>query len=240
MFSRKYQWHLVLAAGLVLGGAAPAHAADEAQSALIVAHGTGEVRVRPDAVRVDLGVEARATTLEEARRQVNGSMQHVLDAIHRLELPDLVVETRQISFNPVYDTQRDGTLPAIIGFSAGNHVQVTARSIPEADLADRAARVVDAALSAGANSVGGVDFFLADSSHAEDEALTLAVQHAESDAQTMAQAAHVTIVGPTWIEESFTSSPPRSLAMAAALVSTPIEVGDLVIQSNVTAKFAFR
>jgi uncharacterized protein YggE len=236
MFSPKYLRHLLLAAGLVLGGAAPAHA-DEAQSALIVTHGSGEVHVRPDAVHVDLGVEGRAATGEEARQQVNGSMQHVLDAIHRLDIPDLAIETRQISFNPVYNSPRDGSPAAIVGFSASNHVVVTARSIPEADLAARAARIVDTALSSGANNLGGIDFFLADSSHAEDEALTLAVQHAEAAAQTMAQAAHVTIVGPTWIEESFAGAAPRAMAMA--LVSTPIEVGDIVIQSNVTARFAF-
>jgi uncharacterized protein YggE len=209
---------------------------------LIVARGNGEVRVRPDAVHVDLGVEARDASLEEARRQVSTAMQHVLDAIKRLELPDVAIETRQISFNPVYSSPRDGSAPAITGFSASNHVQVTARSIPDEDLAARAARIVDAGLSAGANNVTGIDFFLADSSHAEDEALTLAVQHAESDAQTMAKAAHVIIIGPTWIEESYAGPMPRAMgmAMAAPMVATPIEVGDLVIQSNVTAKFAFR
>jgi hypothetical protein len=240
MFSRKHPRHLVLTAGLLLGGIAPAHAAEDTERSLIVAQGTGEVHVRPDSVRVDVGVDAQAATMEQARRQVSTAMAHVLDALHRLDLPDLTLSTRQIRFNPVYSTPTEGHPQVITGFAASNHVLVTAKHAPEDALADQSAHIVDAALTAGANDVGSVDFFLADPSHAEDEALTLAVQNAEKDAQTMAQAAHVTITGPTWIEQGSASGVPRGVLLEAALVSTPIEVGDIVIQSSVTAKFAFR
>jgi uncharacterized protein len=242
MSSRKVPRHLLLVAGLALGVSAlePARAAaDESPGSVIVAHGSGEVHVRPDSVRIDVGVEAQAATLDQARTQVSTAMAHVLDAIHALNLPGVTVETRQVRFNPVYGEAREGHPPAIVGFSADNHILVTARHAPDAELAARSARLVDTALNAGANAVGSIEFFLADSSHAEDEALTLAVANAESDAQVMAQAAHVTIGGPVWIEESSASRVPRSLAMEAALVSTPIEVGDVTIQSSVTAKFTF-
>jgi uncharacterized protein YggE len=57
----------------------------------------------------------------------------------------------------------------------------------------------------------------------------------------MARAAHVTITGPVFLEEASATRVPRALTMAAApLASTPVEVGDIVIQSSVTAKFGFR
>src|SRR5215468_2348983 len=96
MSSRKYHKHLLLAAGLLLGGIAlsPADAAaDEHSRSLIVARGTGEVRVRPDSVHVDVGAEAQAATLDEARSQVSSTMAHVLDALRGLGLPDLTIES---------------------------------------------------------------------------------------------------------------------------------------------------
>jgi uncharacterized protein YggE len=242
MSSRKYQKHLLLAC-LVLGGIAlsPADAAaNETPRSLIVAQGTGEVRVRPDSVRVDVGVEAQAATLDEARSQVGGAMGHVLDALHGLGVPDLTIETREIQFSPVYGAPNGNHPPSIVGYSASNHVLVTSTHAPQDELAARSAHIVDAALAAGANSVGAVEFFLADATQAEDQALTLAVQNAESDAHTMARAANVTIVGPVWIEEASATRVPRALALVAATVSTPIEIGDIPIQVSVTAKFTFQ
>src|SRR5258708_7488825 len=92
MSSRKYQNHLLLAAGLAPGGLAllpGAAAADDTSPSLIVARGTGEVRVRPDSVHVDVGAEAQAATLEEARSQVGSTMKHVLDALRGLGVPAL-------------------------------------------------------------------------------------------------------------------------------------------------------
>lgn len=248
MSTRKYLQHPLLVAALALGGIVmpPAHAvADEdaspedASHQVIIARGNGSVRVRPDSVRVDIGAESQATTLDEARRQVSGAVTRVLDALHKLNLPELTIETRQVRFNPVYGTARDGHVPLIIGFSASNHVLVTAKHAPEGELAARSAQVVDAALDAGATNVGSIDFFLADSSRAEDEALTLAVQNAESDAQTIAKAARVTLSGLIWLEEGSATRVPRAFALEAPTIATPIEVGDITIESNVTAKYAF-
>jgi hypothetical protein len=238
MLSRKHPSTFVLLASLALG-AAPAHAAGEPARAEIIARGNGEVHVRPDSVRVDVGIEAEAATLDEVRTTVDGSMEHVIAALKAARLPDLAIETRSIRFSPVYGPPRDNRPPAIVGFTGSNHVLVTTPKVPDAELAVRASRIVDTALGAGANNVGSIDFFLEDPSDAENEALTLAVHHAGEDAETMAQAAGVTLSGPLTIEETAPSRGPRSLMLAAPMASTPVEVGDIVVQVSVTAKYAF-
>ena len=55
----------------------------------------------------------------------------------------------------------------------------------------------------------------------------------------MAQAAGVTLAGPVSIEESSPARGPRSLMLEAPMMATPVEVGDIVIQVSVTAKYAF-
>ena len=244
MSSRNHLKHPLLVGALALGGLAsvPAHAAtdDAVSRSVIIARGTGEVRVRPDSIHIDVGTDAQAATLDDAKSRVSSAMDKVLDALHALPLRDLTIETKTIRFSPVTTPAKEGRGPAIIGFTASNRVLVTAKSIPEAELASRAGQIVDAALSAGANDVTGLDFFLADPSQAEDEALTLAVQSAASDAKTIAGAAGVTLGGLVWIEEGGASHAPRSFSLEAAVVSTPIAVGDITIESEVTVKYAFR
>lgn len=247
MSPRKYLKHLGLLAGLALAIAAPsgASADDEAGDAasdvpLIVVHGSGEVRVRPDSLTVDVGVEARAETLEKARSQVNLAMQRVLEAVRALNLPDLTTETRILQVSPVYAPARDNQAPRIIGYAASNHIAVTIVRVPVEELGNRGSLILDKALGAGANSIGGLDFFLADPTAAEDEALAAAVRDAKRDAQTIASAAGVTLGPIQSVEEAGGLRPlPRALKFEA-IASTPIEVDDIVVQNNVTARFTFR
>ncbi|MFT3767568.1 MAG: SIMPL domain-containing protein [Minicystis sp.] len=245
MSPRKYLKHLGLLSGLVIGSAvlAPSGAsADEDASAvpLIVVQGSGEVRVRPDSLTVDVGVEARAQTLDQARSQVNATMTRVLEAVKALDLPDLTTDTRILQVSPVYGQQRDNQTPRIVGYTATNHVAVTIKRVPIEELGNRGSRILDTALGAGANSISGMDFFLADPTPVEDEALASAVRDAQRDARTIASAAGVTLGSLQSIEESpGMRIMPRALRLEMPIASTPIEVDDIVVTNNVTAKFTF-
>jgi uncharacterized protein len=241
MSRRKPIEHALLSLGLALAGVslAPPHAsADETDAPrVIVAHGSGEVRVRPDSVRVDVGAQARAATLDQANRDVDGEMRRVIDALRKLSLPKLTLQTNAVQIQPLYAPITNSTdTPAIIGYSVANRVTVTVEQAP-ADLGDEASAILDAAVGAGANTIGGVQFYLADASAAQDQALAAAVQAAAHDAATMAGAAGVTLGPVASIEESTGS---RIVAQAVPLqfASTPIEVGDVSITSDVTARYA--
>ena len=242
MSRRKPFEQALLLAGLALMGVslAPLHAsADEAGDArVIVAHGSGEVRVRPDSLEVDVGAESRAATLDEARRDVDAGMRRVIDAVRALGLPNLTLQTSVLQIQPIYAPIKGGAdIPAIIGYTAGNRVTVTLEPGSPDALGDQASSILDAAVGAGANTLGSVRFYLADPSAARDQALTAAVQAAARDAATMASAAGVTLGPLSSIEESSGASiVPRALSLQVA--STPIEVGDVSVTSDVTAKFS--
>lgn len=246
MSLRKYLKHLVLLAGLSLCGVAvgpPGALAEDAahdDAQLIVVHGAGAARVRPDSLRVDVGVEVRAATLDQAREQAGRVTRLVIDAIRATGIPNLAIETKVIQVNPVYAAHHADQPPSIIGFAASNHVSVTLRNAPDAELGDRGSRILDAAVTAGANSVGGLELFLADPVPAQSQALEAAVLDAQHDAEIIAKAANVTLAGLRSVEESSAGRiVPRAITLQAG-VSTPVEVEDIVVQSNVTAKFAFR
>jgi hypothetical protein len=238
MSPRKLLTYLGILAGL---GAAPGSAAADDQPAqVIVVHGDGEVRVSPDSLSVDVGSEARATTLDQARDQVNRAMTTVADALKALQIPDLTLQTEALSVNPIFGPRHNDNPPAIIGYAASLHATVTVHGANVVELGERGAHILDTALTAGANSVGALDFFLADSSAAEQAALSAAVKSAQADAETIAGAAGVQITGLYSLEETAGMHlVPRSAA-PSALASTPVEVQDILVQSSVTARYAFR
>jgi uncharacterized protein YggE len=245
---------LPLLAGLTLGllatvpvasaQAQPAVPGQETQARLISTQGYGEVRVRPDSFRTTVGVEARAETLEQARNEVNTKMQRVTEALNRLGIEGLTLQTETLRILPIYSRPREGELATIIGYHAANAVSATVRRGDYERLGDVAARVVDAAVRAGANEVRGISFFIDDASVARRRALQEAVNDAEANARAMAQAAEVILLG----LHSMQGSPermggPMLIAFergAADGAPTPIETGEVVISSSVTASFDFR
>jgi uncharacterized protein YggE len=252
MSFRKHLGQTLALAALTLGAAAVAPLDASAATVeppnrqqIIIAHGTGNVHVRPDSLRVDIGVESEAATLDQARTEVNEGVHKVVEAVRALNIPEIKIETRVLRFNPVYAPQKDLKPPQIVGYGASNHVVVTTLAAPLGELGDRAAHIVDAALGAGANSIGGLDFFLKDPSEAQAAAIRAAVQAAEQDAQSMAAASSVTLAGLAGMEESGPRYVPRALSieladLGAAPPATPVEVGDVTIQSSVTARYYFR
>lgn len=242
MSLRKSLKVFTLLAVPTLCGATPALAAtsEDPDPHLIVVQGSGEVRVEPDSLRLDVGVEVRAKTIADAREQVNAGMRRVIDAVRALSLPDLALETSILQVTPVYAPQQANQPPRISGYAASNHVTITLRDVAEDVLGDRGASILDAALGAGANSVGGLEFFLADPSSARDEALAAAVRDARRDAATIATAAGVTLSSLHSVEEETgVHVVPRAMSLQA-MASTPVEVGDVVVQSSVTARFLFQ
>jgi uncharacterized protein YggE len=241
MSPRKLFTHLGILGGIGLAGAAApsSAAADDQQAQVIIVHGEGEVRVSPDSLSVDVGSEARGTTLDQARDQVSRTMTAVTDALRALQIPDLTIQTEALSVNPIFGPRHGDAPPAIIGYAASLHASVTVRSVPVAELGDRGSRILDTALTAGANSVGGLDFFLANPSSAEQAALSTAVKAAQQDAETIALAAGVQLDGLYNLEETPGMHLVPRAAAPSALASTPVEVQDLLIQSSVTARYAF-
>lgn len=242
MSPRKFLRHLGILAGLSLLGAtaAPSSAiADEQQAQVIVVHGEGEVRASPDSLSVDVGAEARGATLDQAREEVNRAMTAVVNALQALEIQGLEIQTQVLSVNPIFGPRHGDAPPSIAGYAASLHATVTLRRAPVAELGEHGSRILDAVLAAGANSVGALDFFLADPGPAEQAALTAAVHAAQTDAETIARAAGVQIDGLYSLEEGEGMHLVPRAAAPAAMTSTPVEVQDLVIHSSVTAMYAF-
>lgn len=213
---------------------------DRAREHLITTQGIGEVRVRPDALRVRVGVEAQATTVAEAQSEVNTRMTRVIQAIRGLGITGLVLQTETLQLSPITARQEGNELPRIVGYRAENSVSATVRGTAFDDLGTQASRIADTAVRAGANTLGGINFFAADLRDAQQRSLREAVSDAQQNARTMASAAGVTL-GALASLDGAPQGGSRGFFEAAGLMrdvaSTPVETGEIVITSRVNASF---
>jgi uncharacterized protein YggE len=204
----------------------------------IVVSGTGRVTVQPDVADVRLGITASKPSVEAARAEAGGTMDAILAAVDGAGVARADVRTSMLSVQPRYD-YREGRPPALAGYEIANAVEVTVR-----DLALLGA-VVDGALRAGATSMDGLSFRLADPAPAEREARIRAMAEARSRAEVLAEAAGLDIDGVIDILEGTPSRPPMPFAKAerialAADVATPVEAGSLEVAVTVTVTYRTR
>jgi uncharacterized protein YggE len=230
-----------LVAGPVLAGAAgprPTYttngATDQPPEHTISVTGSGKVVVVPDMATVDLGVMIERPNAKAARADAAAAMTKVVAAIRALGIDDKDIKTVNVSLNPVYDYPNNAS-PRIRGYQLNNTVTVTVRDL------DKLSDVLDNGVQAGATSVNGISFDVADRVAAEAKARDAAVADAKAKAEALASGLGVRIEGVASVTES--SSTPvwydRSYAAGAAsdvAAETPVMAGtsDITITVQIT------
>jgi hypothetical protein len=213
---------------------------EEKLSELITTTGEGTIRLQPDAMRIELGVDVQAKTAAAARNELARKMAELTKAIEALKEKNLVLQTALLRLEPVFSESQPGKPSRVTGYRAQNTLLLTLRDVSPNELGEKAARIIDAGVSGGANVVQGIAFFLARPDEAQARALRLAAEDAERNAKTMAKAAGLSIiklhsmeggperVGRVFMAESF-----------AKLADTTIEPGEISVSASVTSRFHF-
>jgi len=209
-----------------------------AERSTIVAGGTGRVALAPDLADLRLGVSVSRPTVDAARAEAGRLMDAILAAVDGAGVARRDVRTALLSVQPRYD-YRDNKAPTLTGYELANVVEVTVR-----DLA-RLGDVVDGTLGAGATSMDGLSFRIADPTEAEREARVLAMAQARSRADVLAEAAGLTIDGVAEVIEGAAGQPPgprpkAERMMMATDAATPVEAGSLEIAVAVTVTYRAR
>lgn len=198
---------------------------------------TGETKVAPDIATINLGVSTEAPTAAEALRANATRMTAVIAALKKGGIVDRDIRTSNLNINPKYVYEQNQP-PRLTGYEVSNQVTVTVRDLTKLGGA------VDATVSAGANSAGGVSFGLADSSAAEDAARLDAVKALNAKAELYARATGYHVVRLVTLSESGGYAPPPQppYPMAAMTVkrmadSTPVSSGELNVKVEVNGVF---
>ena len=145
---------------------------------------TGKVQAEyvPDIATVTVGVESQAATSVLTRDQNTQAINATIDAITALGIDAADIQTTNLNMWTTYNNA--GT---IRGYRMSVDLVITVREI------DLAGQVIDAAISSGSNSLGGVEYGLSNQAELYQKALEQAVAKAREKADALAAASGKTV-----------------------------------------------
>lgn len=201
--------------------------------------GQGEVKAMPDIAYVNLGVEARKPSLAEARAEVTAAVERLLALTRELKIDPKLVDASQMQVQPDYRWNERDSTRVLLGYVVGRQLQVELRDL------DKLGTLLERAVSAGANQIGGARLDSSRRKELEREALVKAVEDARQDAETLARSAGVKL-GPVYSLSASSEAMPMYYAKAerAMVAGAPADaaaetydVGEMKFTANVGAQW---
>ncbi len=204
----------------------------------ITLNAKGTIYKPADELQMNIGVVTIANTAESALQENSRKMEDVINALLSAGLTDKEYETGHFSINPTFTPYPKNPPPdwkqSINGYEVSNTIFIHTNMI------DSAGKLIDAANKSGANQIHSIRFVLHDQRLHWNEAISLAVANAMSDAQTIAKAANLKLVRILSIslENDGTINPRGVLYAAKSFDSTPpIEAGDVPITASIAITY---
>ncbi|TPE42145.1 SIMPL domain-containing protein [Pontibacter mangrovi] len=206
---------------------------------LVSVSGTGEVRVQPNEVVVNLGVETRGKTLDEARKETDKKAAAIISYLKKKGVDDRHIQTSYVTLNPVYPGGEYGrTNPEF--YMAQKSMTVVVKKMDKFD------ELLSGLYEAGANRVDGVQFQVSDVEKYKAEARKKAVANAKDKASMLTSELGAKLGRVYAINEgSSNGGGPRPMYKMAMMESAAydsaggptIAGGELVITSTVDVSF---
>jgi len=147
----------------------------------ITVNGSGETLVTADTAVVSVGVSVRKKDALEAQSAANEVIASIRSALAGAGLKEEDISTGYINLYAVYDYSKD--VEEIVAYSANSSLAIKVTDM------GRVGEVIDLAFGAGANTLDGVSFSVADDTEARKESLKAAVEDAKEKAAILAEAA---------------------------------------------------
>jgi len=149
--------------------------------------GHGAVQVKPDMATITLGVDVVRPTLPDALTESNTQMESVLAAVKAAGVAEDDIQTTSFYVNIFRSYDTSGQPGEITGFQVSNQVVVIVRDL------DKLNTILGDAVAAGANSVYGIGFAVADPTMAASQARKRAVEDARARAEELASASGLSL-----------------------------------------------
>ncbi|MGE5598466.1 MAG: SIMPL domain-containing protein [Bacteroidota bacterium] len=202
----------------------------------LTVQGEGTATVAPDRARITLGVEADGTTARAAQNAAAKRLSAVLAALRRAGVPGKDLKTVTVSLEPRREYDPKTGREQFRGYRAVQRLEAT--------LTDPAGAgaVLDTAVAAGADTVGGIEYYLSDPAGMRGKALAAAIADARRRAAAVAEAAGLRVRGVLTVEEtSGSAESPQPFLRGAKMedaAQTPSLPGLTIIRAEVRAQFA--
>lgn len=203
-------------------------------TATVQVSATGQVEAEPDQSVVRVAVMATGEDATTARDRLAENVSRMREALRQAGIEDDQVRTAFFDIDQDYRETREGREPA--GYRAIQAFEVTLSNVT------RTGEIIDVAVNNGANRVDGVEFTLADDTRRElrADALRTAVSNARADANVLANASDLEIVGVRAVstgESVFTPFRAEATTAEADDAATTVEPDPVTVTATVTVTY---
>lgn len=203
----------------------------------VTVNGTGTIIVKPDMAIVNIGVVTEGQDTDEASAANAAKVEKIKETLLELGIAETDLRTTNFSVYPMQQYNEQGEISGTT-YRVENNMEVKVREL------DSLGAILDAALQAGANTIYGVQFDLADREAANAQAIEAAMQNAKVRADVLAGAADAKLGeiqsvtsylygggSPMYFEQP-------AMAEDAKGGQVPITPGEMQIQVEVTVIYA--
>ncbi len=213
-------------------------------------NGQATITVEPDLVLLNIGVEAIAETVAEARAEAAEAMDAIVQAVKAHGLEDQDVQTQSLNIWPQYEypeVTSGGTRTrkqVLVGYTVNNSARIKIRDV------DAVGTIIDAVAEAGgdATRIDGINFSIEDPKPFMTQLREEAVQDAAAKAEHLASLTGVEVGNLLFIGEVGVGTPRNqdfmleSMALSSAVADSPtfISGGELQLSLNVQAAFSIQ
>lgn len=188
--------------------------------------GKGQVQGVPDTLTINASTNGTAADATGAINTSGDAMRRVLDALNARGVAGSDVVTTNVTLSPQYGP--DGT--QVIGYQAGNAIQVTVRDITTAS------NILDLITSTGGNAlrISSVNYSIDDDSQLVRDARTRAFSDAKDRAQQFADLSGMSLGRIVSISETSEGSVPTPTPAPRMMAAMPTEPGQQTVGFTVT------
>jgi uncharacterized protein YggE len=211
---------------------------------LLKVEADGQHRSRPDVMTITAGVVTTAPTAREALAANSALADKLIDVVRSKGVEPRDVRTASLSVEPQLEelsgaaadrAERENRSRRILGYLARNSLELRLRDL------SKAPDIIDALFAAGANSVDGPEFSLADPTPAERLARHAAVAAARLEAETYAEALNMRLTRILRVSERgrFETEGENYIVVTGSRIRRPpIEPGELTTSITVWIDYA--
>lgn len=245
--SRSYRYlaGVVLVSALLVSGALVVNQSSTKASAqtqpssgkTVSVSASGEVDAQPDKAVLRVSSVARADDSQTARDRLAENVTSMREALREIGIEDDQIRTTDYRIDertPRVVPPREKTDEPETEYYARHGFEIEMSDL------DAVGEVIDTAVDNGATNIDGARYTLSDSTRrtVRNEALTEAMENAQSEAETLADAGEISITGVHSVRTSESRFIPRESMMLqsggdAGGASTTLESGPVTVTANV-------
>jgi uncharacterized protein len=202
---------------------------------LLEVTGEGEIAIPPNIATVNLGVMTEGKDVISTQQQNSNEMNQVINSLLSLGIPKNHIRTFDYRIDSEYDFDQGKQI--FRGYKVTHLLEVKIEDL------GMIGKVIDTAVSQGANYVANVHFTVKNKDVVYQHALTSALMNARQKAQTVASTLKVQL-NPTPIHiiektEGFRPLENQAITYVKGMTSTQFEPGELTIKATITSKFRY-